>query len=332
MNKRFFTAGRLMGAMLCLMLALTALTSCREDDDKDAFRYISVINFSPIAKADITHNSAIITLNIASMEVLGVYEKFNVEVWADGESNNPVYKQEFYSKAPITPVSELGEDGDENGDEEVEEPTYKVISGLSQKIELTDLQPKTTYYYQATAYVTINGQTGEYRTVPLSFTTSSLEEDEEGISEGEFIDLGTGVEWASCNLGAASPEQNQDYYACNDEAVKATLAAAARRLPTEAEVQELVEKCKWTWYEHNGVWGYRVASTVTGKSIFLPAAGIYSEGAVTAIGKQGYYWIDNSDLGEDATTARAFNFSQGWNNMFYEYPIFTGLAVRPVKK
>ena len=331
MNKRFFSASRLMGAMLCLMLALTALTSCREDDDKDAFRYTSVINFSPIAKADITHNSAIITLNIASMEVLGVYEKFNVEVWADGESNNPVYKQEFYSKAPITPVSESGEDGDENGDEEVEEPTYKVISGLSQKIELTDLQPKTTYYYQATAYVTINGQTGEYRTVPLSFTTSSLEEDEEGISEGEFIDLGTGVEWASCNLGATSPEQSPNFYACNDEVVKAELGST-RRLPTEAEVEALINNCKWTWYEHNGVWGYRVASSTTGKSIFLPAAGIKANEDITGSGVQGYYWIDNGNLGEGATNAKLYNFSEGWNNNFYEYPIYFGLSVRPVKK
>lgn len=305
MNKRFFTAGSLMGAMLCLMLALTAFSSCREDDDKDAPRLTSaVISLDPAAV--ITHNSAIITLNIASNEVLNKYDKYNVRVWTVDEETNEetnVYNETFTSPEELV-----------------------------QKIELTGLLPATTYNYQATAYTAIGTQTGEYRTVIASFTTLSLEaEEEEGISEGEFIDLGIGVEWASCNLGAASPEQNQYYYACNDEVVKAELAAAARRLPTKAELQALIEKCKWTWYEHNGVWGYRVASTVTGKSIFLPAAGIYSEGSVTAIGKQGYYWIDNSELGEDATTARAFNFSQGWNNMFYDYPILSGLAVRPVK-
>ena len=306
MNKRFFTAGSLMGAMLCLMLALTAFSSCREDDDKDAPRLTSaVISLSPVA--DITHNSAVITLNIASNEVLNKYDKYNVRVWTVDEETNEetnVYNETFTSPEELV-----------------------------QKIELTGLLPATTYNYQATAYTAIGTQTGEYRTVIASFTTLSLEaEEEEGISEGEFIDLGTGVEWASCNLGAASPEQNQYYYACNDEVVKAELAAAARRLPTEAELQALIEKCKWTWYEHNGVWGYRVASAATGKSIFLPAAGIYLEGAVTGASKQGYYWIDNSELGEDATTARAFNFSQGWNNMFYDYPILSGLAVRPVKK
>lgn len=305
MNRRLFTAGRLMGAMLCLMLALTAFSSCREDDDKDAPRLTSaVISLSPVA--DITHNSAVITLNIASNEVLNKYDKYNVRVWTvDEETNkeNDVYNQTFTSPQELV------------------------------KIVLTGLLPATTYNYQATAYTAIGTQTGEYRTAIASFTTISLEaEEEEGISEGEFIDLGTGVEWASCNLGAASPEQNQYYYACNDEVVKAELAAAARRLPTEAELKALIEKCKWTWYEHNGVWGYRVASAATGKSIFLPAAGIYLEGAVTGASKQGYYWIDNSELGEDATTARAFNFSQGWNNMFYDYPILSGLAVRPVKK
>lgn len=305
MNRRLFTAGRLMGAMLCLILALTAFSSCREDDDKDAPRFTSaVISLSPVA--NVTHNSAIIMLHIASAEVLSKYDKYNVRVWTvDEETNkeNDVYNQTFTSPQELV------------------------------KIVLTDLLPATTYNYQATAYNTIGTQTGEYRTAIASFTTISLEaEEEEGISEGEFIDLGTGVEWASCNLGAASPEQNQYYYACNDEVVKAELAAAARRLPTEAELQALIEKCKWTWYEHNGVWGYRVASAATGKSIFLPAAGIYLEGAVTGASKQGYYWIDNSELGEDATTARAFNFSQGWNNMFYDYPILSGLAVRPVKK
>ena len=307
MNKRFFTAGRLMGAMLCLMLALTAFSSCSDDDDdKDAPRLTSaVISLSPVA--DITHNSAVITLHIASNEVLNKYDKYNVRVWTVDEETNEetnVYNETFTSPEELV-----------------------------QKIELTGLLPATTYNYQATAYTAIGTQTGEYRTAIASFTTISLEaEEEEGISEGEFIDLGISVEWASCNLGAASPEQNQDYYACNDEAVKALLAAAARRLPTEAEVQELVEKCKWTWYEHNGVWGYRVASTTTGKSIFLPAAGFYAEGAVTGASTQGFYWIENENLGEDATTARAFNFSQGWNNMFYDYPILSGLAVRPVKK
>ncbi len=156
-------------------------------------------------------------------------------------------------------------------------------------------------------------------------------EEEEGISEGEFIDLGTGVEWASCNLGATSPEQNPNFYACNDDAVKAELGTTLR-LPTEDEIMALVDKCKWTWYEHNGVWGYRVASTITGKNIFLPAAGIYAAGVASGARVQGYYWIDNAGLDENATTARAFNFTQGWNNVFNSYPLYSGLSVRPVKK
>ncbi|MGM9691845.1 MAG: hypothetical protein ACI3X6_01415 [Alloprevotella sp.] len=305
MNKRFFSASRLMGAMLCLMLAITAFTSCREDDDKDAFRFTSgVISMSPAT--DITHNSAVIVLNIASGEVLNMYEKYNVRVWTVDEET----KEET----------------------EVYNETFTSPKELVQKIELADLLPLTTYNYQATAYTTIGTQTGEYRTAIATFTTPSLEaEEEEGISEGEFIDLGTGVEWASCNLGATSPEQNPNFYACNDDAVKAELGTTLR-LPTEAEVLALVDKCKWTWYEHNGVWGYRVASTITGKSIFLPAAGMYAAGAVNGLGAQGCYWVDNANLDENATTASAFNFTQGWNDVFNSYPLYSGLSVRPVKK
>ena len=262
MNKRFFTAGRLMGAMLCLMLALTAFSSCSDDDDKDAPRLTSaVISLSPVA--DITHNSAVITLRLASGEALGKYDKYNVRVWTVDEETNE--ETNVYNETFVAPQE------------------------LVQKIELTGLLPQTTYKYQATAYTAIGTQTGEYRTAIASFTTPSLEaEEEDGISEGEFIDLGTGVEWASCNLGATSPEQNPNFYACNDDAVKAELGTTLR-LPTEDEIMALVDKCKWTWYEHNGVWGYRVASTITGKNIFLPAAGIYAAGVASGAGVQGYY-------------------------------------------
>ncbi len=80
MNKRFFSASRLMGAMLCLMLALTAFTSCREDDDKDAARFTSgVISLTPAW--NVTKTTAGITLNVASAEVLNTYGKYNIRVW-----------------------------------------------------------------------------------------------------------------------------------------------------------------------------------------------------------------------------------------------------------
>ena len=45
------------------------------------------------------------------------------------------------------------------------------------------------------------------------------------------------------------------------------------RIPTRAEIEELINLCEWEWTEYDGVYGYKVTSRVTGfmdRSIFLP--------------------------------------------------------------
>lgn len=44
------------------------------------------------------------------------------------------------------------------------------------------------------------------------------------------------------------------------------------RMPTLKEMEELINKCMWTWTTLNGVNGYKVVG-LNGNSIFLPAAG-----------------------------------------------------------
>ena len=74
----------------------------------------------------------------------------------------------------------------------------------------------------------------------------------------------------------------------------------AWRMPTDAELTELREKCKWTWTSQNDVNGYKVVGP-NGNSIFLPAAG-YKDGESLLITRSfGNYWssslhTDYSDL------------------------------------
>lgn len=79
------------------------------------------------------------------------------------------------------------------------------------------------------------------------------------------------------------------------------------RMPTKAEMQELKDKCTWTWCkagntEYNGVAGYKVVSKINNNYLFLPAAGYrdtsgsYDHG-VHDLGTDGYYWT--STLGSD---------------------------------
>ena len=220
---------------------------------------------------------------------------------------------------------------------------------------ITDLQPNTTYYLRAYAKNDVGTAYGE----EVSFTTLSLN----GYA---CVDLGLSVKWATLNIGASSPEDNGSYFAwgevepkseynwstykwCNGSSStitkyntnssydKITLeltddAAAVNwggswRMPTDAEMTELLNKCTWTWTTRNGVNGCKVISKTNGNSIFLPAAGFYSEKSLFNV-DAGYYW---------SSSLSVFNFyadylyfdSSGDEDMgnFYRYE---GRPVRPV--
>ena len=72
-------------------------------------------------------------------------------------------------------------------------------------------------------------------------------------------------------------------------------AAAARwrglwRMPSQDEMQELIDNCTWTRTQMNGVAGVLVQSKVNNNSIFLPFGGYYSGTARFTQGDEGRYW------------------------------------------
>ena len=79
-------------------------------------------------------------------------------------------------------------------------------------VSVTGLKGNTTYYYRA--YVIVNG---EYRYGEVkSFTTKHSEDNSNTDTDTdniEAVDLGLSVKWASCNVGAESPEEYGDYFA-----------------------------------------------------------------------------------------------------------------------
>ena len=113
--------------------------------------------------------------------------------------------------------------------------------------------------------------------------------------------------WATYELGtydsSASPDKGMTKYNKSDgitelaaEDDPATSNWGARwRSPTIDEMKELsdVKKCEWKWTDRNGVEGYLVTSKVPGfegRSIFLPAAGIWNGSEFGGAGRYGYYW------------------------------------------
>ena len=216
---------------------------------------------------------------------------------------------------------------------------------------LTGLTSGTTYYYKA--YAT-NSEGTAYGEV-LSFTTLAYDYSEPtGYLNGYgYVDLGlpSGTKWATCNVGASTPTAYGDYFAWGETTTKTTYnsstytysdnpttlpssadAATANwgagwRMPTQTEMQELINNCTVTWTTQNGVNG-RLFTGSNGNSIFLPAAGDRGDCGLYGAGSYGYYW-SSSLLTGYAVDAWYLYFNSGGcyvNNSNRDY----GLAVRAV--
>ena len=121
--------------------------------------------------------------------------------------------------------------------------------------------------------------------------TKSKKNESNGYINGhEYVDLGlpSGLKWATCNVGANSPEEYGDYYVWKEVTTKANWGGTWR-MPTELECVELEEKCSWEWTRQGGKNGYNVTGP-NGNSIFLPAAGYRYGSSLNDAGSDGYYW------------------------------------------
>ena len=147
-------------------------------------------------------------------------------------------------------------------------------------------------------------------------------------NETPCVDLGlpSGTLWATCNVGATSPEQTGLYFAWGETTgytaeqvtsevrtfnkksykakniyAKLTLEQDAAhvnlgvgwRMPTKDDWQELIDNCNVVWTDdYNGtmVRGRVFTSKVNGNSVFFPAPGNCYESSVDYVGSSGYYW------------------------------------------
>lgn len=182
------------------------------------------------------------------------------------------------------------------------------------------------------------------------------DDDYDGTIRGhKYVDLGLSVKWATCNVGATAPEEYGDYFAWGETTPKSEYTAensktneknigvissnaaydaatvnwgGSWRMPTEAEIQELMDNCTWTWTTQNDVNGCKVKSKKNGNSIFLPAAG-FRRGSSLRNAGCGYYW--SSTPGENTYYAFSLNFYSGYDSCYW-LSRYYGQSVRPVSK
>ena len=181
-------------------------------------------------------------------------------------------------------------------------------------------------------------------------------EEENTINGYEYVDLGlpSGLLWATCNVGANSPEEYGDYFAWGETETKSEYtqansltygkslndisgnpqydAATANwggtwRMPTKNELNELINNCTWTWTTQNGVNGYNVEGPNC-NSIFLPAAGDRYGASLNNAGNHGFYWSSTPQDYYDSY-AYSLTFYSGYRNMTYPHRD-RGRSVRPI--
>nr|MCR5153047.1 hypothetical protein [Prevotella sp.] len=160
-----------------------------------------------------------------------------------------------------------------------------------------------------------------------------------------MVDLGlkSGVKWANMNLGADIPEEYGYYYAWGETSPKDTYTTGnyaygtqnigegysiagttydaahvnlgnAWRMPTYAELKELVDSCDWEKVTQNNVNGYRVKSRKNGNSIFLPQGGFKINGNLSWENRGGSY-PSATQVGDGNSNA----YTLSWGNGFGIY-------------
>lgn len=161
-----------------------------------------------------------------------------------------------------------------------------INSDNSFTVNITDLNPTTTYYYKFRAYTNLDDIEFEIK----SFTTTTGE----GTLNGyDWVDLGlpSGLKWATCNVGTISPTDVGALYAWGDivpygegytaddildisgnpehDAARANLGGDWR-MPTAEETQELIDNCNFEVVREEGVPTYIIVTGRNSNQIILP--------------------------------------------------------------
>ena len=116
-------------------------------------------------------------------------------------------ESEQFSNAILLGEKSVHDDGCEFDESGFELDFSQILTDNSSQAD-SQIRPNTTYWVRAYVY---DGQGYNY-SEPITFTTGSVSG---GTQEHEWVDLGlpSGTLWATCNVGANSPEEYGDYFA-----------------------------------------------------------------------------------------------------------------------
>ena len=195
--------------------------------------------------------------------------------------------------------------------------------------------------------------------------------DNDGLNGHEAVDLGlpSGTKWATCNVGASTPEEAGYFFAWGEVAVKEDYSWATYkwsvngsdsnfskypkgnngilepaddaahvwwggswRMPTSEDAQELLDNCQKVMVTQNDKKGLRLTGP-NGNTLFLPASGYYDGKTLTNGVNRGYYWLSDQVKGD----TRAYNLAVRWDALQKPQAVdysrrFAGMNIRAVIK
>ena len=111
--------------------------------------------------------------------------------------------------------------------------------------------------------------------------------DWEGVNKYTIADNQTSGVWYDSNGKFIG--DNKTVLDLSDDAAYVNWGSSWR-MPTSAELDELIANCTRTWTTQNGVRVYKVTSKINGNSIFLPAAGYRYNSDLYDAGFYGNFW------------------------------------------
>lgn len=199
-----------------------------------------------------------------------------------------------------------------------EQPVSVVASNLSDKAFsaiANPLVPTTQYSY--CAYVILDER--------IYLADNKVFSTKERVLPDGAVEMGLSVAWASCNIGASTPEGFGDYYAWGETETKANYSwstykfghsssgpfskyngtgtldleddvahvklGGTWRMPTDEEWVELINNCSFAVkYQNGNAIGWKLTSKKTGNSIFFPFSGYSANGYVYDVDIYGHYW------------------------------------------
>ena len=220
-------------------------------------------------------------------------------------------------------------------------------------VNLSNLDDGETYYYCAYLKSGSEYYFGEVK----SFETPKVPD--------EAVDLGLSVLWAKYNVGASAESGNGGLYGWGDAAgtetsidvvgsdgvtwvsplyggtnppqdicgnvsydIASRMWGGDWRLPSQAEMAELINNCTTEYEVVDGTPGLRFTSNINGNSVFFPAAGDRFGTEYRDTGGMGYYWTGTL-VPENKVNAYRMTFDD-YGAFENNYPRYIGHSVRAV--